>query len=108
MKVDVRVPVKFVRSKILERDTFDKGYKFSRQHALTRLSVIDLCHGEALRLRVYVVVAEQNKLSTISFSFDLTDLEVTTNNMPRIFSSIEVKEHKYFNTLPLGMEIIGC
>ena len=62
-----------VRSKILEKETLDKGYRFSQQ-ALTRLIV--LCHGESIGLRVYVVVAEQNKLSTIGFSFDLTDLEV--------------------------------
>ena len=97
-EADVRVPSKFVRSKILEGDMLDKGYRFSQQ-ALTRL--IDLSHEKALGLRVYVVVAERNKLSTIGFSFDLTDLEVTTNNMPRISNFIEVKAHKYFHSLPI-------
>ena len=69
------------------------------QQALTRLS--DLSHGEGLGLRVYVVVAERNKLSAIGFSFNLTDLEVTTSNMPRISNSIEVKAHKYFKSLPI-------
>ena len=97
-EANVRVPIKFVRSKILEGDTLDKGYRFSQQ-ALTRLT--DLSQGEALGLRVYVVVAECNKLPTIGFSFDLTDLEVTTSNMPWISNSIEVKVHKYFNSLPI-------
>ena len=97
-EANVRVPIKFVRSKILEGDMLDKGYRFS-QHALTRLT--DLSQGEALGLRVYVVVAERNKLPAIGFSFDLTDLEVTTSNMPRISNFIEVKAHKYFHSLPI-------
>ena len=98
-EANVRVPIKFVRSKILEGDMLDKGYRFSQQ-ALTRLT--DLSQGEALGLRVYVIVAERNKLPAIGFSFDLTDLEVTTSNMPRISNFIEVKAHKYFRSLPIN------
>ena len=72
------------------------GCKFS-QHALTRLT--DLCHEEALGLRVYVIIGERNKLLKLGFSFDLMNLEVSTSNMARISSSIEVKAHKYFNSL---------
>ena len=60
-----------------------------------------MSHGEALGLRVYVVVVERNKLPAIGFSFDLTYLEVTTSNMPQISNSIEVKAHKYFKSLPI-------
>ena len=98
-EANVRVPIKFVRSKILEGDMLDKGYRFSQQ-ALTRLT--DLSQGEALGLRVYVIVAERNKLLAIGFSFDLTDLKVTTSNMPRISNFIEVKAHKYFRSLPIN------
>ena len=49
----MRVPVKFVRSKSSERGTLGMGCKFSQQ-ALTRLT--DLCHEEALGLRVYVII----------------------------------------------------
>ena len=96
----VRVPVKFVRSKSSERGTLGMGCKFSQQ-ALTRLT--DLCHEEALGLRVYVIIGERNKLLKLGFSFDLMDLEVSASNMARISSSIEVKAHKYFNSLPVTL-----
>ena len=54
MEADVRVLVKFVKSKRSERDSFGKGRSFSQQ-AFTRLT--DLCHEESLGLRVYVIVA---------------------------------------------------
>ena len=56
-----------------------------------------LCHEEALGLRVYVIIAERNKLLKVGFSYDLMDLEVSASNMAWISSSIEVKAHKYFN-----------
>ena len=87
-----------VRSKILEKETLDKGYRFS-QHALTRLT--DLCHGEALGITVYMVVAKLNKLPVVGFPFDLIDLEGSAGNMAWISNSIEVRAHKYFNTLPI-------
>ena len=96
----VRVPVKFVRAKSSERGTLGMGCKFSQQ-ALTRLT--DFCHEEALGLRVYVIIAERNKLLKLGFSFDLLDLEVSASNMARISSSIEVKAHKYFNSLPVTL-----
>ena len=89
----VRVPVKFVRSKSSERGTLGMGCKFSQQ-ALTRLT--DLCHEETLGLRVYVIIGERNKLLKLGFSFDLMNLEVSTSNMARISSSIEVKAHKLY------------
>ena len=78
MGVDGQVSVKFVQSKILVRDNFDKGCIFS-QEDLKRLT--DLCQEEASWLRVYVVVIERNKLSNVCLSFDVTDLEVSSNNM---------------------------
>ena len=96
----VRVLVKFVRAKSSERGTLGMGCKFSQQ-ALTRLN--DLCHEEALGLRVYVIIAERNTLPKLGFSFDLMDLEVSGSNMARISSSIEVKAHKYFNSLPVTL-----
>ena len=78
MATNVGVSIKFVRSKRSERGTLSMGCKFSQQ-ALTRLT--DLCHEEALGLRVYVIIAERNKLPKVGFSFDLMDLEVSASNM---------------------------
>ena len=98
MELDVRVQVKFVRSKRSERDRLGKGCNFS-QLALMRLT--DLCHEEGLGLRVYVVINERNKLSNANLSFDLTYLEVSANNMECIWSSITNKAHKYSTNLPI-------
>ena len=60
-----------------------------------------MCHEIALGLRVYVIIAERNKFPKVGFSFDLTNLEVSANNVAQISNSIEVKAHKYFNSLSI-------
>ena len=60
-----------------------------------------MCQEEASWLRVYMVVTERNKLPNVCLSFDLTDMEVSTNNMGWISRSIARKAHKYFNLLPI-------
>ena len=98
MGVDGQVSVKFVQSKILVRDNFDKGCIFS-QEDLKRLT--DLCQEEALGLTVYVVLIEHKKLPNVCLSFDLTVLELLANNMEWISRSIVDSAHKYFNSLPI-------
>ena len=48
-----------------------------------------------------MVVTERNKLPNVCLSFDLTNLEVSANNMEWISSSMAYKAHKYFNSMPI-------
>ena len=63
--------------------------------------MIDLCNEQATGMRVYVVVVERNKLPNLCIFFDLTDLEVSINNMKCISSSIAGRVHKNFNSLAI-------
>ena len=49
-----------------------------------------------------MVVNERNKLPNACFSFDLTNLDISTNNMDWISSSITSRANKYFNNLPIN------
>ena len=60
-----------------------------------------MCQEEASWLRVYMVVTERNKLPNVCLSFDLTNLEVSANNMEWISSSMADKAQKYFKSLPI-------